>query len=217
MLPIVPVFAGSVSRGMLFNPARLAKLLLERRLCTVTLFSLATAFLAGCSRQATSAAPSPSGGSQEGAVLRELPLFLAKIDAGDVGFGEKWSREVRLTNRSNTPVDLARLVPSCDCLRIEFESGRIAPGEGKDLYLEIKNDPESGGGNLALSIAGYSPSGSLVFVSEIWVNLLEGAPAASCKMSPQHVVKGLEKDVHLSAISQPFHRVHYGLLASCFK
>jgi len=95
-----------------------------------------------------------------------LPLLPSedKLKLDQVAPGGQKQCAFRLMNRSATPVAIAEVETSCDCLKIDLPQRLVPPGEevsGRAL-LDLRNDPYFTG-QLRISVKGRSKSGKMVF------------------------------------------------------
>lgn len=103
-----------------------------------------------------------------------MPLisYESKMDLGQVRPGSQKSRAFWLTNRSGTPVEVAEITSSCDCLKIGLP-GRILVPEQKveaRIDLDLRKEPQFTG-NLDISVTGRGKKGEMVFAMKVRVSV----------------------------------------------
>ena len=103
-----------------------------------------------------------------------LPLVPSEVNLrlGHAAPGSQKSLAFWLTNRSTTPVEVAEITTSCDCLKIELPERTLAPGqkvEGR-IELDLRKEPQFIG-NLGILVDGTGRKGEPLFSMEVHVSV----------------------------------------------
>jgi hypothetical protein len=100
-------------------------------------------------------------------VATESPLHLGEVPAG----GRK-QREFWLTNRTGSPVEVAKIESGCDCLTIDLPDRVVSPAQkvAGRLLLDLRQEPRFRG-RLGIDVKGKDKSAQVVFALVVNVSV----------------------------------------------
>lgn len=103
-----------------------------------------------------------------------LPLITSKsrLNLGEVRAGGQKQSDFWLTNRTASPVEVAEIETSCDCLTIDLPRRIVSPTEkvAGHVLLDLWREPRFTG-QLGIEVRGKEKSGKLVFSLMVKVNV----------------------------------------------
>jgi hypothetical protein len=153
------VGSGNTQRAIRSKPAHLGA-------ASVVLgLLLGPILLAGCSGPAGSAGEATH--SRPLATRQQRTLLTPSVPTVDLGIVPQGGHETEtfsLTNAGSTPVEVARVETSCDCLAIRLARRVIGPSEKvlAQAALDLSKEPDFRG-SLAIEVTGLTSSGTVAF------------------------------------------------------
>jgi hypothetical protein len=103
-------------------------------------------------------------------VIDGLAVSTAILDLGEVVAGGRKECEFCLTNPSDSPVEIAKIETSCDCLRIDVSSRIIPPAQTAVgcAVFNLRKEPHFTG-KLGIEVRGKDRAEKILFALEVKV------------------------------------------------
>lgn len=119
--------------------------------------------VAGCDGQGVARSVSPRSDNPGQSSLPLAPSE-SPLNLGEVVAGGRKQRDFWLTNRTESLVEVAEIVTSCDCLTIDLPNRDISPAQSVRgrVRLDLRQEPLFTG-NLCIRVQGKGKLGQVVF------------------------------------------------------